>query len=97
MSSARLQAPPADAGQTLKAAFIDVCENSFFAFVEQCPPERFVELVNHYTATRRGDGAGAASRESEWLKASVGFTGVFGGAIEVAVKDGKTILKPVVR
>lgn len=86
MSSVKLQAPPADAGETLRKAFIDVCENSFFAFVEPCPVDRFAALVEKYARTRIDIDAGS-SRPAEWVKASVVFTGAFGGAVEVALPE----------
>jgi CheY-specific phosphatase CheX len=74
---------PADASALLRDALFDVCEQSFFAFVEPCSPERFAELaaqVEPLTADRR-------AKPSEWLKASVAFTGPFGGAIEVVLPE----------
>jgi hypothetical protein len=84
MSSVKSQAPPADAGSTLRQAFVDVCENSFFAFVEECPPDRFATLVSLHTGATTPD---AAPRQSQWLKASVGFSGTFAGAVEVALPE----------
>lgn len=84
MSSVKSQTPPADASVTLRQAFIEVCEESFFAFVEPCPPERFATLVTQ-RATACLSEAGEAPPQSEWLKASVTFTGVFAGAVEVAL------------
>lgn len=86
MSSVKLPAPPADAGVTLRQAFIDVCERSFFAFVEPCSPERFGALVDQFTAARMTVAAGTP-RQAEWLKASIGFSGAFGGAVEVALPE----------
>ena len=86
MSSAKSQAPPADAAATLRLAFIDVCENSFFAFVEESSPEHFAALVNQCAAACIAE-AGAAPRQAEWLRASVGFTGAFAGAVEVALPE----------
>ena len=84
MSSPRLPVQaPADASALLRDALFDVCEQSFFAFVEPCSPERFAELVAQVeplTADRR-------AKRSEWLKASVAFSGPFGGAIEVVLPE----------
>lgn len=91
MSLVKSQTPPADAGVTLRQALIDVCENSFFAFVEPCPAERFVTLVNQCAAVGRTD-AGGAPRQSEWLRASVGFTGAFGGAVEVTLPEPLAVI-----
>lgn len=46
MSSHESPAPiTADAVDALFVAVVEVCENSFFAFVESCEPDRFAELV----------------------------------------------------
>jgi hypothetical protein len=90
MSFAKSPAPPADAGIALRDAFTDVCENSFFAYVEQCEPLRFAEVVDRFDQqTRWPDGGAAAGRktQSEWLKSSVGFRGPFAGAIEVIMPE----------
>jgi hypothetical protein len=84
-SSAKLQTPPSDAGATLRQAFVEVCENSFFAFVEPCTPERFTALIAQTADARLA--AGIAPTQSEWLRASVGFTGTFSGAVEVALPE----------
>jgi hypothetical protein len=84
MSSVKSPAPPADAGATLRQAFTDVCENSFFAFVEACTPDRFATLVSEAGPVAV---AGAPPRQPQWLKASVGFTGAFSGAVEVALPE----------
>jgi hypothetical protein len=86
MSSVKLPAPPADAGIALRDAFIDVCENSFFAYVDQCDPRKFGEVVDQFmrdSRSRRAPNKG----ESEWLKAAVRFTGSFDGAIEVILPE----------
>jgi len=80
MSSVKLPTPPAEAGALLGRAFVDVCENSFFAFVETCPPEKFAALASQPEG-------GASPRPSPWIKASVGFTGTFAGAVEVALPE----------
>ena len=90
MSSPKLPVPaPADASALLRQALSDVCEQSFFAFVETCSPERFSELVGAISPMP-SDASGRAagrSKPSEWLKASVAFTGPFGGAIEVILPE----------
>jgi hypothetical protein len=95
----------ADAVDALFVAVVEVCENSFFAFVESCEPDRFaalverlVPLVEQRTETqsppkRRGRRTGKAVSESgrvdrpklsEWMKASLTFTGSpLSGTIEV--------------
>jgi hypothetical protein len=86
MSSPRLPVQaPTDASTLLRQALFDVCEQSFFAYVEACSPERFAELVGEFTPA--GDGRRARSKPSEWLKATVAFTGPFGGAIEVILPE----------
>jgi CheY-specific phosphatase CheX len=88
MSSPRLPVPaPADASGLLRQALFDVCEQSFFAFVEVCSLERFTELVGEVSPQAESGRAAARSKPSEWLKASVAFTGPFGGAIEVIMPE----------
>jgi hypothetical protein len=89
MSSPRLPVQaPADASALLRQALFDVCEQSFFAYVEVCSPERFSELVAEISPLPDASGrASARSKPSEWLKASVAFTGPFGGAIEVILPE----------
>ena len=80
---------PADASTLLRQALFDVCEQSFFAYVEACSPERFSELVGQISPAQP-DAAGRPAvrvKPSEWLKASVAFTGPFGGAIEVILPE----------
>jgi hypothetical protein len=90
MSSSKSLAPP-DAGLTLRDAFVDVCENSFFAYVETCDARRFAELAEQWSETARAYQGGERPRgrpaESEWLKASIGFGGPFPGAIEVILPE----------
>src|SRR5262245_26843506 len=80
MSSSKSPAPT-DAGLTLRDAFIDVCENSFFAYVETCDPRKFAELA------KRCHEARTQPNVSEWLKAAIGFGGPFPGAIEVILPE----------
>jgi len=93
MSSRNSPTPPVDAGGALRDAFVEVCENSFFAYVEPCDAHRFAELAEQCSRTARalmdGDARGAsfAASRSEWLKASVGFGGTFDGAIEVILPE----------
>jgi hypothetical protein len=77
---------PADASALLRDALFDVCEQSFFAFVEPCSPERFSELVAQVDP-EADVRPGGRTKPSEWLKASVAFTGPFGGAIEVVMPE----------
>jgi hypothetical protein len=79
---------PADASALLRQALFDVCEQSFFAYVEACSPERFSELVDVITPPQADAGRSASrTKPSEWLKASVAFSGPFGGAIEVILPE----------
>lgn len=88
MSSHRsLAQAPADASALLRQALCDVCEQSFFAYVEACSPERFTELVTEISPLQAEGRAGARTKPSVWLKASVAFTGPFGGAIEVILPE----------
>lgn len=81
MSYSKSPAPmPAEAMDALREALVQVCEKSFFAYVEPCEPARFAELVEQLAA-------GAQPGSSEWLKASVTFTGGFGGAIEIVLPE----------
>ena len=90
MSSPRLPVQaPADASALLRQALFDVCEQSFFAYVEACSPERFSELVGEISPAQPDAIGRPAGRPkpSEWLKASVAFTGPFAGAIEVIMPE----------
>ena len=90
MSSHRLPVPaPADASALLRQALLDVCEQSFFAYVEACSPARFAELAAGIgpAPSAAGGRAAARAKPSEWLKASVAFMGPFGGAIEVILPE----------
>jgi hypothetical protein len=79
---------PADASALLRQALVDVCEQSFFAFVEACSMERFAELAGEISPLPADGGRATAKlKPSEWLKASVAFTGPFGGAIEVILPE----------
>ena len=83
MSSVKSQTPPAESGVALRRAFIEVCENSFFAYVDECGPERFLELVDRSTPAAEGK----TPPPSNWLKASIGFSGSFTGAVEVLLPE----------
>lgn len=92
MSYHRLPTPtPAEAGNALRDALVQVCESSFFAFVEPCEPDRFAEIVRQLERAHRGVGRPAPTvpppTSSVWLKASVTFIGCFAGAIEVVVPE----------
>jgi CheY-specific phosphatase CheX len=91
MSLSKSLGPPSEAAAALKDAFADVCENSFFAYVEPCEPRRFAELVKSTMeaaiAETRPGGARAGRRDSIWLKAAVAFNGSFAGAIEVILPE----------
>jgi hypothetical protein len=90
MSLSRSQAPP-DAGTTLRDAFVDVCENSFFAYVETCDVQRFADLAERIVGPNEAAEPGRPSPRraapSEWLKAAVGFGGPFPGAIELILPE----------
>jgi CheY-specific phosphatase CheX len=82
---------PRDAGLTLRDAFVDVCENSFFAYVQSCEPRKFAQLaaaaaLAHQEAEQNGQSA-RRHAQSEWLKAAVGFGGAFPGAIELILPE----------
>lgn len=80
MSLSKSPAPPDQAGESLRDAFVDVCENSFFAYAEACDRNRFAQLAEQFSnAERRGP--------SEWLKASVGYSGPSAGAIEIILPE----------
>ena len=86
MSYQRSQMPtPADAVAALQNAVVQVCESSFFAYVEPCEPDRFAEAVRQLERSHRASAGLAPS--SIWLKASVSFIGCFAGAIEVVVPE----------
>jgi hypothetical protein len=93
MSSHKSPIQPVDAGAALRDAFVEVCENSFFAYVESCDAHRFAELAEQCSRVARalmdGDNRGVsfAENHSEWLKAAVGFGGAFNGAIEVILPE----------
>lgn len=70
----------AEAANALRDALVQVCEQSFFAYVEPCEPERFAALVEQLNAS-------APARSAEWLKASVTFYGGFSGAIEIVLPE----------
>ena len=90
MSSSKSPAPP-DAGVSLRDAFVDVCENSFFAYVENCDGHRFAQLAEQSSQAARAESdAGRSARRtaaSEWLKSSVAFNGTFSGSIEVILPE----------
>src|SRR5262249_53997162 len=72
--------------------FVEVCESSFFAYVEPCDRRRFAELAEECSRAARAlqDGDSrprVGTAQSEWLKASVGFAGPLNGAIEVIMPE----------
>ncbi|HKY23225.1 MAG TPA: chemotaxis protein CheX [Vicinamibacterales bacterium] len=92
MSLSKSPAQSAKAGEALRDSFIDVCENSFFAYVEACDAHRFAVLAEECSRSARAvqeSGGYTAQRASpsEWLKSSVSFTGTFSGAIEVILPE----------
>ena len=94
MSLSKSPAQSAEAGLALRDAFVDVCENSFFAYVEVCDARKFAILAEESSRTARSvqEAGGqlpsrARQRPSEWLKGSVGFSGSFGGAIEIIMPE----------
>src|SRR5882762_9820322 len=84
-------ARPEEAGPALRDAFVEVCERSFFAYAETSDGDRFAELTDRVSRTARaweeGDAHARRSAVSEWLKASVGFSGPLAGAIEVILPE----------
>jgi len=92
MSLSRSPAQSLEAGIALRDAFIDVCESSFFAYVEVCDSHKFAVLAEECSRSARavqdGSAHGASKQvESEWLKASVRFSGTFAGVIEVILAE----------
>ncbi len=74
MSSANLRHTPEAAAHhdAVRAALVEVAENSFFAFVDPVEP----------------DAAGEFSAEvASWLVATVVFTGAFGGRMQIALAE----------
>ena len=92
MSLSKSPAQSLEAGIALRDAFIDVCESSFFAFVEVCDAHKFAVLAEECSRSVRAaqDGmssSGSKQVESEWLKASVRFSGTFSGVVEVILSE----------
>jgi hypothetical protein len=91
MSLSKSPARPEEAGPALRDAFVEVCERSFFAYAETCDGERFAELTDRVSRTastwKEGDAHSRRNAVSEWLKASVGFSGPLAGAIEVILPE----------
>ena len=74
MSSVNLRRSPdaLEHREPVRAALVDVAENSFFAMVDALEPAQFAELA-----------AGVPS----WLRAVVRFHGAFGGRMAVTVSE----------
>src|SRR5947209_4865910 len=95
MSSQESPAPlSAEANDALFVAVLEVCEKSFFAFVESCEAARFTALVKQVGVPGgQLDGIPAAARQGEgappnWLQASIGFDGsLIAGTIEVLLPE----------
>lgn len=88
MSLPKSPAPAADTNDALRDAFVDVCENSFFAYCETCNKARFAELAEQFSAPARALQDGARGRQmSEWLKSSIAFSGALAGAVEVILPE----------
>jgi len=91
MSLSKSPVQPDDAGVALRDAFVEVCETSFFAYVENCDARRFAELAEQFSRTARalqdGDVRSRTGAVSEWLKASIGFQGQMNGAVEVILPE----------
>jgi hypothetical protein len=81
MSLSKSHVPSTKASLGLKDAFIEVCENSFFAYVEPLDLQRFAALVKETSAAAGGRDAAI------WLKSAVAFHGSFAGAIEVILPE----------
>jgi hypothetical protein len=86
MSSLKSQAAPtfAEHEEALRAALVEVAENSFFAFAVPIESEQFVELVRQ-PATPDPD---APPVPAGWLVTAVTFDGAFAGRVEVATSEG---------
>lgn len=93
MSYQRSPAPmEANTDDALYVAVLDVCEKSFFTFVETCESVRFATLVEKITTHRVTNvediDEKADPRVSGWLSASVAFEGTLSrGAIDVFLPE----------
>src|SRR5947209_7412390 len=90
-SAARL---PAEAEGALFVAIVEVCERSFFTFVESCPLTRFTELIGQLNTSGASVPSAASvigpntSGTPPWLKASVTFSGpLLEGTVEVLLPE----------
>lgn len=82
----------AEADEALYVAVLQVCESSFFAFVESSDPVQFAVLVaktERPSVPRHGGvDAETAAQRSGWLKGSVTFDGTSSsGVIEVILSE----------
>jgi chemotaxis phosphatase CheX-like protein len=78
---------PAEADDALYFALLQVCDRSFFTFVESCEPARFAMLVKNASSKAAFEDVThdeAVPQQLDWLKASVAFDGSFSkGEMEI--------------
>src|SRR3954471_19220449 len=83
---------PVEPDDALLVAILEVCEKSFFAFVESCDPLQFAVLVGKTNRpakvedARDLDAPGGSS--AHWLKVTVAFQGTLStGTIDVILPE----------
>jgi len=81
MSSVKSPALTSSDQEALQSAVIEVCENAYFVFVEECDAPQFAALVEQVRAEK---GRGPSGR---WLNASVAFHGASTGQVEVVLPE----------
>jgi hypothetical protein len=85
MSSLKSRQPPtfAEHAEALRAALVEVSENSFFAFAVPSDPEQFADLARN-PVSLDPERPPAPAR---WLVTTVRFDGAFAGHVEVATTE----------
>jgi hypothetical protein len=85
MSSLKSRTAPsfAEHEEPLRAALVEVAENSFFAFAAGCDPDQFADLAR----TPPVFDPDAAPGPQAWLVTTVRFSGAFAGHVEVAMSE----------
>lgn len=78
LQSRRKVPTPPEHAETLRQAFVDVAQESFFSFAEPCEPARYAEAVETIPAPDTA----AAPR---WIAGHVAFDGAFAGAVTIAL------------
>ena len=74
--SRRRTPSPGEHVDALKKALVDVAQESFFSFAEDCSSERFSEALKMVAAAEGDPG-------SRWLSSYVDFDGAFAGRVTV--------------